>query len=126
MTQTTIPTSRNTGWGFFGTMTQQAPDTNAATAWDLAMISISNATGATLDQTRVFLDSRHGRHFADDTCGNLLDGRPLIDAVTAATRRWMGWTISAATSRDTGIPKGTAYLTGFVEHANIEADAATE
>ena len=35
-------------------------------------------------------------------------------------------TISASTSRDTGIPQGMAYLIGFVEHANIEADAATE
>jgi hypothetical protein len=126
MTQATIPTSRNTAWGFFGTMKQQAADTSPETAWNIAMISISDATGATLDETRTFLDSRHGRHFADDASSNLLDGSDLITAITAATRRWMGWTISASTSRDTGIPQGMAYLTGFVEHANIEADAATE
>ena len=38
--------------------------------------------------------------------------------------RWMGWTISRTTSRETGIPKGLPYLTGFVTHFAIEAEQA--
>lgn len=35
----------------------------------------------------------------------------------------MGWTISRKTARETGIPKGLSYLTGFVTHFAIEAEA---
>ena len=38
--------------------------------------------------------------------------------------RWMGWTISRATSRETGIPKGLPYLMGFVTHFEIQAEQA--
>jgi hypothetical protein len=73
---------------------------------------------------RAFLDSRHGRHFADDVRNELDAGRPLAEAIDAATQRWMGWTIGRQTSKDYGIPKGLPYLTGFVVQAAIEAEAA--
>ena len=82
------------------------------------------AGGTLRREVRAFLDSRHGRHFADDVANALLERCPLADAVAAAVTKWMGWTIGRATSRDTGIPRGLPYLTGFVMHAEIEADAA--
>ena len=36
----------------------------------------------------------------------------------------MGWRISARTAGETGIPRGLPTLTGYVLHAEIEADAA--
>ena len=48
----------------------------------------------------------------------------LPDAIAAATAKWMGWTIGRATSRETGIPEGLPYLTGYAMHAAIEAGAA--
>lgn len=53
-------------------------------------------------------------------------GKPLKDAIDAATARWMGWTIGHQTSKDYGIPRGMAYLTGFVIHCAIieEQEAA--
>ena len=109
-----IPATQNDAWGFFGTM-----DEHAAAAWPLAMTGISNATGQPLDAVRIFLDSRHGRHFADDVQNGLFDGKLLQDAINAATQRWMGWTIGRQTSKDYGIPRGLPYLTGFVIHSEI-------
>ncbi len=122
MTSTSkMPPSDNQVWGFVGTIAHHA-DANAA--WPLAMTAIADATGCTPDEVRAFLDSRHGRHFADDVANALVDGHPLAEAIATATTKWMGWTISRATARETGIPKGLPYLTGFVMHAAIEAEAA--
>lgn len=115
MTQTAnIPATRNEGWGFYGTMNE-----HAAAAWPLAMTAVANATGESLDTVRAFLDSRFGRHYADDVLNALDDSRSLPDAIAAATNKWMAWTIGRQTSRNYGIPRGLPYLTGFVIHCGI-------
>jgi isocitrate dehydrogenase len=68
---------------------------------------------------RDFLDSRHGRHFADDVANGLCTGEPLAAAIDATIARWMGWRIDRKTSRDEGIPVGLPYLTGRVTHVQI-------
>jgi len=115
-----IPPSENQAWGFVGTI---AHHSDADAAWPLAMTTIADATGCTPDEVRAFLDSRHGRHFADDAANALVDGHPLAEAIATAATKWMGWTIGRATARQTGIPQGLPYLTGFVMHAAIEVDA---
>lgn len=121
MSSASIPATRNEAWGFWGTMNE-----HAATAWPMAMTAVADATGEGLDTVRVFLDSRHGRHFADDVINALHDGRTVTDAITAATMRWMGWTIGPRTSKQYVIPRGLPYLTGFVIHCGIveEQEAA--
>ena len=111
---TQIPATQNESWGFYGTMNEQAK-----AAWPIAMIAISQATGQPLESVRTFLDSRHGRHFADDVQNGLYAGASLADAIAQATARWMGWTIGRSTSKQYGIPKGLPYLTGFVIHCEI-------
>jgi hypothetical protein len=121
MTSTSnIPPSENLAWGFVGTI---AHHTDADAAWSLAMTAIADVTGSAPDEVRAFLDSRHGRHFADDVANALFENLPVADAIATTATRWMGWTIGRATARDTGIPQGLPYLTGFVMHAAIEADA---
>lgn len=115
-----IPTTRNTDWGFFGTIAHRA---GAEAAWPLAMQAVGRATGCPETAVRDFLDSRHGRHFADDVANSLHSDLPLRPAIDAAVKRWMGWTISRRTARETGIPRGLPYLTGFVTHCEIEAEA---
>jgi hypothetical protein len=119
MTTNRIPASRNDSWGFTGTLEDQAE-----AAWRIAMTTIAAATGQPLESVRVFLDSRHGRHFADDVLNQLHAGRPLADAIHAATQQWMGWTIGRRTSKDYGIPRGLPYLTGFVIHCEIAEEIA--
>ena len=109
-----MPATQNDAWGFFGTMND-----NAAAAWPIAMTAISDATCQPLESVRLFLDSRHGRHFADDVQNGLYQGQALQDAIKAATQRWMGWTIGRQTSKQYGIPRGLPYLTGFVIHCEI-------
>jgi hypothetical protein len=83
------------------------------------MTAIAQATGESLDAVRVFLDSRHGRHFADEVQNGLYRGQTLADAIATAIQRWMGWKIGRQTSKDYGIPRGLPYLTGFVVHCEI-------
>ena len=117
MTNINIPTTRNEGWGFWGTM-----GGHASVAWPLAMQAIAATTGEDFDNVRAFLDSRYGRHYADEVHNGLYTGKPLKDAIDAATQKWMGWTISSRTSFDYGIPRGMAYLTGFVIQSGIDAE----
>ena len=113
-TTTQIPAPTITDFGFFGTLGE-----HAEAAWPLAMTAISDATSQPLESVRAFLDSRHGRHFADDVQNGLYQGQALQDAINAATQRWMGWTIGRQTSKQYGIPRGLPYLTGFVIHCEI-------
>ena len=121
MTSNQIPGTHNEAWGFWGTMNNQA-----AVAWPIAMIAISDATCQPLESVRAFLDSCHGRHFADDVLNGLHAGENLQDAIHAATQRWMDWTIGRLTSQRHGIPKGLPYLTGFVIHCETVEDAPVE
>ena len=113
-----IPATQNEAWGFWGTMNEDAD-----AAWPMAMTAISEATAQPLESVRAFLDSRHGRHFADDVLNGLLCKAPLQDAIKQATARWMGWTIGLQTSKEYGIPRGLPCLTGFVIHCEIAEDA---
>ena len=117
-TTTAIPASRNPAWGLMGALNE-----HAEAAWPLAMTAIATATGEPLVSVRLFLDSRHGRHFADDVHNQMFRGLPLATAIDAATRQWMGWTIGRHISRDYGIPIGLPYLTGFVVHCAIEDES---
>ena len=119
--QAKIPATMNPDWGFFGSLRDQAE-----IAWPIAMTAISDATYQPLESVRAFLDSRHGRHFADDVLNGLHAGSDLQEAIHAATQRWMGWTIGRLTSKQHGIPKGLPYLTGFVIHCEIVEEAMAD
>ncbi len=121
MTTTILPT-RNTDWGFFGTMGRsENAAVDAAAAWEIASREIAE-TPASPEGGRDFLDSRHGRHFADDIASRLWKGETLKVAIDAAIARWMGWRIDRKTSRETGIPHRLPYLTGLASHFAIMAD----
>ena len=113
--------SKNHEWGFWGTISHHG---DASIAWPIAINTISDATQLPAETVAIFLDSRHGRHFADDVANELATGKVIADAIEAATARWMGWRISARTAHQTGIPRGLSYLTGFAIHAEIEASTA--
>jgi hypothetical protein len=122
MTSTILPT-RNEEWGFFGTIGRsENAAADPATAWDIAFARIAETTGAAPEGVRDFLDSRHGRHFADAVANGLWKGEAPEPAIDAAIARWMGWRIDRCMSRDTGIPQGLPYLTGLAEHYAIMAE----
>ena len=120
MTETILPTN-NTEWGFWGTIRHHA---DPAEAWTLAMQAITATTECPDPAVRDFLDSRHGRHFADDVANGLFARLALPAAIDAAVSRWMTWTIKRRDERETGIPRGLPYLTGWVTHFEILAEAA--
>jgi hypothetical protein len=119
-TATTLP-ANNEAWGFFGTIRHHADPTEA---WPIAMATIGEATGCPDFAVRDFLDSRQGRHFADDVANGLFEGLALRGAIDVAIEQWMTWTIDRRTSRETGIPKGLPYLLGFVTDREILSEAA--
>ena len=118
---TKVLPSNNEAWGFFGTIRHHA---DPAEAWPLAMRAIAESTECSEIGARDFLDSRHGRHFADDVANRLFEGRGIADAIDAAVDRWMNWTIDRRTSRETGIPHGLPYLVSFVTDCEIMAEAS--
>jgi len=118
---TPIPPSQNEGWGFYGTISRHIEPSKA---WALALPIIAEMTGCDFDEVRAFLDSRHGRHFADHVAARLDDDpRNNEAAIRTTAGEWLGWTIGPRTSRTYGIPRGMPYLVGFVQHASIEAEA---
>jgi len=103
--------TNNTDWGFYGTIRHHAdPDE----AWPVATEAVHLATGCPESAARDFLDSRHGRHFADDVADGLVDGLDIKAAIDASVARWMGWKIDRRIERQQGILRGLPYLTGFV------------
>ena len=122
MTTTThpsMPATENTVWGYWGSMQE-----HAAAGWPIAMQAIADATDQPLESVLAFLDSRHGRHFADEVRNGLHRGLDLRDAIQAATDQWMTWKINRRMSRDYGIPVGLPYLLGFVIQAAIDEELA--
>ena len=122
--------SRNEDYGFFGTLTRcPERDRRSTEVWNLASRLIAGAVHADSEDEMIgirdFLDSRMGRHFADDFVGKMT-GRNigLEPAIAAAIRRWQGWRINRKTEREHGIPAGLPYLTGWVHHFAVEAAMA--
>ena len=116
-----VLTTHNEAWGFWGTIRHHADPQQAGPA---AFKALATATGCADEGVRDFLDSRHGRHFADDVANGLFERRSLADAIDKAIERWMTWTIDRRTSRETGIPRGLPYLIGFVTDCEIMAEAS--
>jgi hypothetical protein len=118
MTHTTATlASCNQDWGFWGSM-----QTHATVAWPMAMNAIAAATNCEPEQVRAFLDSRHGRHYADDVNNALYLGADLPNAIEQATQKWMTWTIGRNTAKEYGIPRCMAYLTGFVVYCGMQEE----
>ena len=118
-TSTKIPATENESWGYWATMQEEAP-----AAWAIALPAIAMVTGTELDAARAFLDSRHGRHFADEVRNHLLRNKTLADAINAAITQWMTWRTNRMTNNNYGIPSGLPYLTGFVIHCGIIEETA--
>lgn len=81
---------------------------------DAALAKVSKATNQPQGRIAVFLDSRPGRHFADQVnCEGL-------DATIAC---WQSWKPSRTTRRQYGIASGTDYLTAEITAAWHDREA---
>jgi hypothetical protein len=122
--------SRNEAFGFFGTITAcPLRERRTHEIWNIASTLIAEAIRAESEDERLgvrdFLDSRMGRHFADDVVGALHAGaKTSEEAIAAAIAKWQGWRISRATEREDGIPAGLPYLTGWVQHFAVMTSMA--
>lgn len=127
MSRPDILRSRNEDYGFFGSMTRCVErDRRSAEVWALASRLIAEAIHADSEAEMIgirdFLDSRWGRHFAEDVIGNITGCSITLETAIAATiRRWQGWRIDRKTEREEGIPVGLTYLTGWVQHFAVTA-----
>lgn len=126
MTSQTTKTldTRNPDWGFFGTVSRDETNGQCAdAAWNPAFAAIAAETGCAETGVRDFLDSRQGRHFADTVLDGWLTAGDMHAGIATAIAKWQAWTISRATEKEAGIPRGMAYLTGFVTHNEILAES---
>ena len=130
MTDPAILPSQNEDHGFFQILTNcPLRDRRSAEVWALASTMIAAAIRADSEDERIgirdFLDSRMGRHFADEVVGNMVGCNIDCEAaITSAIRRWQDWCISRQTEREEGIPAGLPYLTGWVQHFAVAAAMA--
>lgn len=120
MTNSILPTA-NEAWGFYGTCRAFA---DAEAAWAIAFPAVLAATDGTAEGVRDFLDSRHGRHFADYVGSRIYSGEDLSSAIEVTVARWMRWVVDRETARETAMPKGLPYLKGFVLYFSLRAQAA--
>jgi hypothetical protein len=98
---------------------------HASLAWPIAMAQVAEATSEPFESVRAFLDSKQGRHFADSVQDGLAAGLAMDPAVAKAIAKWMDWKIGRITARETGIPRGMPYLSGFVIHAQLIEESLT-
>lgn len=83
-------------------------------AWSIAISRIADATSQPIEFVNVFLNSPHGRRFADTVQDGRHHGQALEAAIDLAIKKWMDWKIDRMAHRKYGIPRGFPYLTGFV------------
>jgi hypothetical protein len=115
-----MKSTKNEEWGFHGTMGK-----DAKTAWPIAMTVITDLLpGADEDAIRVFLDSSHGRHFADVVLNGMFYGAALQDAIQEAAGKWQNLKIGRFDAKDHGIPRGLPYLEAWIIHYGIMEEAA--
>lgn len=115
-------TTQNECYGFFGTMGCIGQD--SAKAWAIALPLIITATACPDWAVRDFLDSRYGRHFADEVANHIGRGLALEPAIRAAIAVYQGWRIGRATYREHGIPAGLPYLTGWVGYYEVVGEVS--
>ena len=96
------PAERKQAPRFLGTIRQHA---ELHDAWMLVMHAVGRATGCSDEAVRAFLDSRYGRHFADEVASAICSGRDLAAGVDVV-ERWMELRIDALIEREIGIPQG--------------------
>jgi len=108
-------------WGFYGSITRHA---DPPTAWNATAPVLIAASGSSGDAVRAFLDSRWGRHFADDVANGLADGQSLPSAIEWATTRWMGWRTRQSEERDYQTPRGLPLLVGLIRRCELELATA--
>lgn len=101
---------RNPLGGFWAAMKQ-----DAAMAWPRALSAIAEAAATDFDTARRFLDSRWGRHFADDVLCQMRRGVSMPRAISGAIECWMTWEINPYTAQVYELPRGLPYLLGFLQ-----------
>lgn len=119
--------TQNPAFGFYGTIETAGLD--AERAWEAAFEAIADAADAHdenaygPDAVRLFLDSRDGRHFADQVTDYYRqNGGQLGLAIDHAVMTYQRRGTDKATEREYGIPMGLPYITGWVTHHAIEAE----
>jgi hypothetical protein len=73
--------------------------------WALTMEAVVNATACSDEAARDFLDSRYGRHLADEVVNALVGRLELPAAIDSAVARWMRRRIDSRIQDELGTPK---------------------
>jgi hypothetical protein len=127
MTTHPILPTRNTDYGFYGTITTTPlRDRTSDAFWALASARIAAAADCIreveMKGVRDFLDSRMGRYFADEVVDRMARGTPAEQALDETITEWCRQRIGRATERHEGIPAGLPALVGWVQHFAIQLE----
>lgn len=105
--------TQNENYGFWGTMADNGRR-DLEEVWTAAVTELAESTGADLTEARIFLDSVHGRHFADTVDEFLAEGRSAIESVRSAITEWQNYKVSSSARQLLHIPNGVPFLTGLL------------
>lgn len=116
-----IPQTQNREYGFYGTCTLRGQDADAL--WQAAVCGLISPI-APAEVVAVFLDTRHGRHFADDVVQQVEDCVATDEAVAHTAARWNQWRLGRELARGTHLPASVPYLAGLMEIIALEMEEA--
>jgi len=109
--------TENEDWGFYGTIKHDAdPDL----AWESAFKALKGYMLLDDEVIRHFLDSKQGRHFADNVSNFYVVSGDMETAVKHTVSEWNLWRISQTIEREYSIPSGLPYLEGWLAAAEVE------
>ncbi|ULJ69300.1 hypothetical protein MIS45_11270 [Wielerella bovis] len=112
-----IPHTQNETYGFYGTCA--IVGLNAQSLWDIAIQQIHQATQEHLEDIAIFLDSRHGRHFADDVVCLIRNDKTAHTAIYETVQKWQTWQLGSAV-KGMGLPTNTPYLNGLIMMLSVD------
>lgn len=110
----------NEHYGFYGTFSLYNNGT-AATAWDSAVKKLEAATGHEQENIGAWLDTRTGRHFADQVISNVKMGSELNAAIDKTIEKWNKFHQNPH-HRNNGAPACATYLQADIALIAMEFD----
>lgn len=111
----------NEHYGFYGTINLYN-NTMAEAAWNTAISQLEAATGHYREDIGAWLDTRIGRHFADQVTSQIKMGADMETAIAATIEKWNKFKQNRH-HRSNGTPASATYLQADIAMVSMDLEA---